>query len=123
MKYPNPITRNLLIGFTIAIAFGIALPHFVSDFVTYQFTLAMAWAIAMLGLNVLTGYNGQFSIGHSAFFAAGAYSAAICIEQYGWGPYEAILAAAFVSFIFGFLFGLFKRVLNWRYNVFYKSFK
>ena len=77
MNRPNPITPVLLAGIGIAMAFGIALRHFVSDFITYQFTLAMAWAIAMLGLNVLTGYNGQFSIGHSAFFAAGAYSAAI----------------------------------------------
>ena len=106
MDRPNPITPGLLIGFAIAVAFGIALPHLVSDFITYQFTLAMAWAIAMLGLNVLTGYNGQFSIGHSAFFAAGAYSAAIFIDHFGWGPYEAIVAAALISFVFGFLFGL-----------------
>ena len=106
MDRPNPITPGLLIGFAIAVAFGIALPHLVSDFITYQFTLAMAWAIAMLGLNVLTGYNGQFSIGHSAFFAAGAYSAAIFIHHFGWGPYEAIVAAALISFVFGFLFGL-----------------
>ena len=106
MARPNPITPGLLIGFIIAMAFGLALPHFVSDFTTYQFTLAISWAVAMLGLNVLTGYNGQFSIGHSAFFAAGAYGAAIMIEHAGWGPYEAIVAAAFFSFIFGFLFGL-----------------
>ena len=67
MERPNPLTTNLLVGFCVAVAFGIALPHFVSDFVTYQLTLAMAWAVAMLGLNILTGYNGQFSIGHSAF--------------------------------------------------------
>ena len=104
MERPNPLTTNLLVGFCVAVAFGIALPHFVSDFVTYQLTLAMAWAVAMLGLNILTGYNGQFSIGHSAFFAAGAYSAAIFIEHFGWSPYEAIVAAAFISFIFGFLY-------------------
>ena len=102
MDRPHPITPGLLIGFAIAVAFGSALPHLVSDFITYQFTLAMAWAIAMLGLNVLTGYNGQFSIGHSAFFAAGAYSAAIFIHHFGWGPYEAIVAAAVISFVCGF---------------------
>ena len=106
MDHPNRITSKLSISFGIAVAFAVALPHFFSDFITYQFTLAMAWAIAMLGLNVLTGYNGQFSIGHSAFFAAGAYSAAIFIEHFGWSPYEAIVAAAAISFLFGFLFGL-----------------
>ena len=76
------------------------------DFITYQFTLAMAWGTAMLGLNLLTGYNGQFSIGHSAFFAVGAYSSAIFISHFGWGAYESIAVAAVISFVFGFLFGL-----------------
>ncbi|MGY9056508.1 MAG: ABC transporter permease subunit, partial [Alphaproteobacteria bacterium] len=106
MARPNPITLRLLIGFLVAVAFGCLVPHLVSDFVTFQFTVAIAWGVAILGLNILTGYNGQFSVGHSAFFAVGAYSAAIFIEHFGWGPYEAILAAAFFSFIFGFLFGL-----------------
>jgi branched-chain amino acid transport system permease protein len=106
MARPNPITQRLLIGFLVAVAFGCLVPHLVSDFVTFQFTVAIAWGVAILGLNILTGYNGQFSVGHSAFFAVGAYSAAIFIEHFGWGPYEAILAAAFFSFIFGFLFGL-----------------
>lgn len=106
MARPNPITPTLLIGFLIAVAVGIVVPFLVPDFVTYQFTLAMAWGVAMLGLNVLTGYNGQFSVGHSAFFAAGAYASAIMIEHFGWGPYESIVFAAAVSFVFGFLFGL-----------------
>ena len=106
MVRPNPVTPTLMIGFVVALAFGIILPHLVPDFIAYQFTLAMAWAIAMRGLNILTGYNGQFSVGHSAFFAMGAYTAAIFIEHFGWGPYEAIVMAAMTSFIFGFLFGL-----------------
>lgn len=106
MTRPNRITPALLIGFLAAVGFAVILPHLVSNFTTYQLTLAMSWGVAMLGLNVLTGYNGQFSIGHSAFFAAGAYGAAIMIEHAGWGPYEAIAAAAGFSFIFGFLFGL-----------------
>ncbi|MEM7252527.1 MAG: branched-chain amino acid ABC transporter permease [Pseudomonadota bacterium] len=106
MKRPNPIGLPLLLVFVIGVAAAIYLPRIVPDFLTYQFTLAMGWGIAMLGLNVLTGFNGQFSIGHSAFFAAGAYTAAICIAHFGWGPYESIIAAAVVSFIFGFLFGL-----------------
>ena len=105
MARPNSITPMLAIGFLIAVAVGIAIPYGVSDFITYQFTLAMAYAIAMLGLNVLTGYNGQFSVGHSAFFAVGAYTAAIMIEHGGLDPYTALLVAAMVSFVVGFLFG------------------
>ena len=50
---------------------------------TFQLTLALVYAIAMLGLNILTGYNGQFSLGHGAFYAIGAYTAAIMMDQCG----------------------------------------
>lgn len=105
MARPNPISPALLIAFFAAVAFGIALPYMVTDFTTYQITLALAYAVAMLGLNLLTGYNGQFSVGHSAFFAVGAYTAAIMIEHFGLSPYTAIVVAAAASFLVGFLFG------------------
>ena len=63
-------------------------------------------AIAILSLNILTGASGQFSLGHSAFFAVGAYTAAILMEH---GDINYILTLPFagvVCFIFGFLFGL-----------------
>ena len=106
MQRPNPITPRLVIGLLIAAAFGAAIPHFVSDFTAYQFTLAMTYGIALLGLNILTGYNGQFSIGHSAFYAVGAYTAAILLYHFEWNHYATLPAAALVAFIFGFLFGL-----------------
>ncbi len=106
MQRPNPITADLFISFLVTLGIAITLPQVLPDFITYQLTLAMAWGTAMLGLNLLTGYNGQFSIGHSAFFATGAYSSAIFISHFGWGPYEAIVVAAAISFVFGFLFGL-----------------
>ena len=42
-----------------------------------QLSLMVVFAIAVLGLNLLTGFNGQISLGHGAFFAIGAYTAAI----------------------------------------------
>ncbi len=42
----------------------------------------IVYAIAVLGLNLLTGFNGQISLGHGAFFAVGAYCAAILIDGY-----------------------------------------
>lgn len=51
----------------------------------YELFLAssiLSYAIAAMGLNVLMGYNGQISLGHGAFFAIGAYTAAICIDRY-----------------------------------------
>lgn len=51
----------------------------------YELFLAssiLSYAIAAMGLNVLMGYNGQISLGHGAFFAIGAYAAAICIDRF-----------------------------------------
>jgi len=82
------------------------LPFVVSNYRTFQFTLALVSAIALLGLNMLTGYNGQISLGHGAFYAIGAYTAAILMDQYGVPYWATIPAAAVVCLIAGFLFGL-----------------
>jgi branched-chain amino acid transport system permease protein len=62
--------------------------------------------MVLLGLNLLTGYNGQISLGHGAFYAMGAYTAAIMIDRwsvpYGW----TIPAAGLACFLVGFLFGI-----------------
>ena len=102
---PNPITAKLILGFGALVVVGCIVPMLVSDYSSYQITTALAYAIAILGLNLLTGYNGQFSIGHSAFFAAGAYVAAVLISLNGWHPYATLPVVALVTFIMGFLFG------------------
>jgi branched-chain amino acid transport system permease protein len=97
--------KNLLI-LTILLVVACALPFLVSNYRTFQFTLVLVYAIALLGLNVLTGYNGQISLGHGAFYAIGAYTAAILMEKLG-APYWATLpAAGAVCLVAGFLFGL-----------------
>ena len=106
MERPNPVTRNLVLGSALAVLFAAILPHLVSDFTSFQFTTAMAYAIALLGLNILTGYNGQFSIGHSAFFAVGAYTSAILLFHFEWNHYATLPVAALAAFVVGFLFGL-----------------
>ena len=84
----------------------IALPFVLSNYRVFQFTLVLAYAIVLLGLNMLTGYNGQISLGHGAFYAIGAYTAAILMDRFG-VPYWATLpAAAAVCLVAGFLFGL-----------------
>src|SRR3984957_7762959 len=81
------------------------LPFALKNFFVFQVTLAVIYAIAILGLNLLTGVNGQFSLGHSAFYAIGAYTAAIMMNADI--PYVWILpAAGFDCLVSGFLFGL-----------------
>ncbi len=83
-----------------------ALPFMLSNFRLFQFSQVYIYAIAILGLNMLTGYNGQFSLGHGAFYAIGAYVSAIMMDRwnisYGW----TIPVAGALCLIVGFLFGL-----------------
>jgi branched-chain amino acid transport system permease protein len=64
------------------------------------------YALAILGLNLLTGFNGQFSLGHSAFYGIGAYTAAILMDRWDIPYVWTLPAAGAVCFVFGFLFGL-----------------
>jgi branched-chain amino acid transport system permease protein len=83
-----------------------ALPFVVSNYTTFQFTLVLVYSIALLGLNILTGYNGQISLGHGAFYAIGAYAAAILMDKYDIPYWATVPVAGFVCLVVGFLFGL-----------------
>jgi branched-chain amino acid transport system permease protein len=96
--------RLLMLGAGLIIL--AVIPFVMKNFYIFQITLAIIYAIAILGLNLLTGFNGQFSLGHSAFYAIGAYTAAIMMENLGISYVWAIPVAAIVCFVFGFLFGL-----------------
>jgi branched-chain amino acid transport system permease protein len=95
-----------VIGLVALLCAAVALPFLVSDYRVFQFNMVLVYAIVLLALNMLTGYNGQISLGHGAFYAIGAYAAAILMEHAGW-PYWATLPVAGIAcFVFGFLFGL-----------------
>ncbi|GCL63669.1 branched-chain amino acid ABC transporter permease [Pseudaquabacterium pictum] len=95
----------LWIGSLLLLAVLLVLPFLVKNYRVFQFNLVLVYAVAILGLNILTGFNGQISLGHGAFYAFGAYTAAIMMDKMG-VPYWATLPAAFVlCFIFGFLVG------------------
>jgi len=93
-------------GLAAVLAVACVLPFVLTGFLVFQFTLVLVYAIALLGLNMLTGYNGQISLGHGAFFALGAYTTAIMIDRwhvpYGW----TIPAAGVLCLVVGFLFGI-----------------
>ncbi len=80
-------------------------PWTMEGFSVFQLTQAAIYAIAILGLNLLTGFNGQFSLGHSAFYAIGAYTAAILMDQLAVPYFWTLPAAALISFAVGFAFG------------------
>ncbi len=94
------------VGLLALLVTACALPFVLSNFRLFQFSQVYIYAIAILGLNMLTGYNGQFSLGHGAFYAIGAYVSAIMMDQwsiaYGW----TIPVAGVLCLVIGFLFGL-----------------
>jgi branched-chain amino acid transport system permease protein len=94
------------VAIVAAVAIACALPFLLSNFRLFQFTQVYIYAIALLGLNLLTGYNGQISLGHGAFYAIGAYAAAIMMDQWHIGYGWTIPAAGVVCLAAGFLFGL-----------------
>ena len=63
----------------------------------YVMTQVLIYGIAIMGLNLLTGYTGQISLGHSAFFAIGAYTAAVLSHQLGWPFYVGVPVAALLG--------------------------
>jgi len=90
-------------GLLALIAGACLLPFELSGFRLFQFTQVFVYAIALLGLNILTGYNGQISLGHGAFYGIGAYTAAIMIDRwgvpYGWTvPVAATLSLPIIWF-------------------------
>ena len=113
----TPRTRQLIgfVAFAAFVVFVAVLPSFVSDFKAREYAYVGIYLIALLGLNILTGYTGQISLGHGAFMAIGGYTTALLMvgnEQFG-GPISGGLkdvwtlpVAGLVAGAVGLAFGL-----------------
>jgi branched-chain amino acid transport system permease protein len=100
------MSRGLWVTVLAALAAACALPFLLSNFRVFQFTQVLIYAIALLGLNILTGFNGQISLGHGAFYALGAYTTAVMIDRWG-VPYGwTIPTAGVLCLALGVLFGI-----------------
>ncbi|MEH2510884.1 branched-chain amino acid transport system permease protein [Nitrobacteraceae bacterium AZCC 1564] len=100
--------KTMTVGTTaslIMLALLLIVPLFMKNFIIFQMTMVLIYAIAILALNILTGGSGQFSLGQSAFYAVGAYTAAIMMEHFNINYAVTIPAAGIICFVFGFLFG------------------
>lgn len=84
----------------------VVIPFFSSPFHLYILNTIGIFAIAAVGLNLLIGYTGQISLGHSAFFGVGAYTAAILAIRANFPFLFAVPAAGFISAAIGIIFGL-----------------
>ena len=94
------------IGVLVLLALVGSIPLFVSDFQLFKLTNILVYAIALLGLNIVTGYNGQISLGHGAFYTLGAYTAAILIAHFAVPHWIALPVAGVVCIAAGVVFAL-----------------
>jgi branched-chain amino acid transport system permease protein len=103
--FPLPIERWGLIVLLLFAGVGIPL-------LTDQYWLGsliipcLIFALSALGLNLLTGYAGQLSLGHAAFMGIGAYGAVILYARYGLPLLPSLLGGGLIAALVGALFGL-----------------
>ena len=103
MKTPRGALFWALLAAGLALL--LVLPFLVKSYRVFQFNLVLVYAIAVLGLNILTGFNGQISLGHGAFYAIGGYTAAILMDRMGMPYWATLPIAGVICFGFGYLMG------------------
>jgi branched-chain amino acid transport system permease protein len=103
-----PTPRRVVLAVVVLVLAGLVLyiPQYYPTFRVAQFTEAIAISIAVLGLGLLTGFNGQISVGHGAFFGVGAYTTAILTADHGWPHLATLPVSAVICFGVGALVGL-----------------
>jgi branched-chain amino acid transport system permease protein len=111
--FQAPQQQGLSVRRTLAVAAPIAAvllvaPQVLEPYHTQLLTYGLIFAIAALGFNLLLGYTGLLSFGHSAFFGLGAYSAAFMVKYLGIGSMElyilgGLLITGVVTAVFGFV--------------------
>ncbi|MFI9809980.1 branched-chain amino acid ABC transporter permease [Streptomyces sp. NPDC052301] len=90
----------------LAAAAAVGAPFYFAPFQVFQLTMVLLYAVALAGLNLLVGFGGQISLGHGAFFAAGAYTTAVMLDRYDIGHLATLPVAAAGCFLLGLGFGV-----------------
>ena len=103
-------TANL--GFVLLGVGFLLVPLAFKSFLVYELSVALTYAIAILGLNLLMGFNGQISVAHGVFFALGAYTTAILTTRYGINPFLTCPVSVVVAALFGLVVGI--PALRWQ---------
>src|SRR4030042_6201972 len=101
--FPTKLHWGVVCALLIAL---FACPLFLSDRMLTLLTMIGIAVISVHGLNILTGYCGQISIGHVGFMAVGAYVSAVFTAKLGWSFWTALPCAALAAGIVGLIFGL-----------------
>jgi len=99
------MTARRILALLLAVAVLVAPAFLTSGYVLFQLTSTAIYAIAILGLDIVTGYTGQVSLGHGAFYAIGAYATAILMANFDWPFWATLPVAGGASALVGFLIG------------------
>ena len=104
----SPRVYLLLAGVVVAVVLFIAVPVAASEYWLSAVLIPfLVMSAAALGLNLVTGYAGQLSLGSAAFMAVGAYSTYNFVVRVPWLPLPvALVAGGLVTAAVGALFGL-----------------
>jgi branched-chain amino acid transport system permease protein len=102
---PIPRLPAIVLGVVgLVVVFGI--PLTTDTFQTFQFANVAVFVVAIIGLNLLTGYSGQISLGNGAFMAVGGYTTALMVRRLG-VPYGATIPlGGLLAAVAGFLIGI-----------------
>jgi branched-chain amino acid transport system permease protein len=107
-SHTGPSTRLILAVAIPILVVLVALPGFADVYQVQLLTYGLIYAIAALGFNLLLGYTGLLSFGHSAYFGLGAYSAAFMVKYFGIGSMElyilgGLVITGLVTAVFGYI--------------------
>jgi branched-chain amino acid transport system permease protein len=117
LRQGTPAHRAYVIGAWVLVALGLLYVVFAHSLPLTLFSLdksfritqindVVAFAIAILGLNLVIGYSGQLSLGQSAFVGLGAYTTIILVSDYGWSYFATLPVSAGLCFVVGLVVGL-----------------
>ena len=98
------VTSGIFLAAAIAVL--AVLPSFMGSYEKSNMTKVGLFFIAIVGLNIVTGYSGQISLGQGAFMGVGGYTTAYFAFEHGWSVWWTIPIAAAIAGVSGFLFGL-----------------
>jgi branched-chain amino acid transport system permease protein len=95
-----------LVATAVVVWLVLWIPTSASDSLVDTCTTALVWMSAAMALNLLVGFTGQLSLGHSAFLGLGVYTTAIGVSRWGWSPLWTLPVAFVVAFVVGVLVSL-----------------
>jgi branched-chain amino acid transport system permease protein len=95
-----------LFGLFALLVFFLYVVGVAPNFSALRWAIALTIAIAIQGLNIVTGFSGQISVGHSAFFGIGAYTTMILVADHGWPFLATLPVAGAIGFAVGFVLGV-----------------